>query len=68
MVTYLSDRKHIIIIVGDGVKSNTIETAACAPEEFRLGTLLFLTHMNDIVCEIESGVLVFADDTSLMAL
>ena len=31
----------------------------------RLGPLLFLIYMNDITQDIESDILIFADDTSL---
>ena len=51
----------------DGVKSDTLEVQAGVPQGSRLGPLLFIIYMNDIVNDIESDVLIFADDTSLMA-
>ena len=63
--SYLFNRKQIVVV--DGVKSNTLETTAGVPQGSRLGPLLFIIYMNDIVSDIESDILVFADDTSLMA-
>ena len=63
--SYLSNRKQIVVV--DGVKSNILETTAGVPQGSRLGPLLFIIYMNDIVSGIESDILVFADDTSLMA-
>ena len=51
----------------DGVKSDTLAVKAGVPQGSRLGPLLFIIYMNDIVDEIESDILIFADDTSLMA-
>ena len=54
-------------MVVDGEKSDTLEVKAGVPQGSRLGPLLFIIYMNDIVDDIESDILVFADDTSLMA-
>jgi hypothetical protein len=63
--SYLSNRKQVVIV--DGVKSDILEVKAGVPQGSRLGPLLFIIYMNDIVSEIESDILIFADDTSLMA-
>ena len=55
------------MVVVDGVKSETLEVKAGVPQGSRLGPLLFIIYMNDIVSDIESDILIFADDTSLMA-
>jgi ribonuclease P/MRP protein subunit RPP40 len=61
----LAGRKQIVVV--DGVKSESLEVQAGVPQGSRLGPLLFIIYMNDIVNDIESDVLIFADDTSLMA-
>jgi hypothetical protein len=37
------------------------------PQGSRLVPLLFIIYMNDIIDDIESDILIFADDTSLFA-
>ena len=56
-----------LVVVVDGVKSDTLEVKAGVPQGSRLGPLLFIIYMNDITSDIESDILIFADDTSLMA-
>ena len=63
--SYLKDRKHVVVV--DGVKSDTCEVKSGVPQGSRLGPLLFIIYMNDIIDDIESEILIFADDTSLMA-
>jgi hypothetical protein len=63
--SYLSDRKQVVVV--DGVKSNVEEVKAGIPQGSRLGPLLFILYINDITEGLESEVLIFADDTTLIA-
>ena len=63
--SYLADRKQIVVV--DGLKSDPLQVQAGVPQGSRLGPLLFIIYMNDIIHDIESDILIFADDTSLMA-
>ena len=65
MASYLSNRKQTVVV--NGSKSNLVNVKAGVPQGSRLGPLLFLIYMNDIVDNIESDILIFADDTSLFA-
>ena len=67
MTTYnhIGRKKQVVAV--DGVKSETLKITAGVPQGSRLGPLLFIIYMNDIVDDIESDILIFADDTSLMA-
>ena len=63
--SYLAGRKQVVVV--DGIKSEVLEVKAGVPQGSRLGPLLFIIYMNDIEEGIESDILIFADDTSLMA-
>ena len=63
--SYLSDRRQCTVI--DGVKSNLLEIKAGVPQGSRLGPLLFIIYINDIGFDLESEILIFADDCSLLA-
>ena len=66
MITcYLADRNQVVVV--DGQVSNVVDVKAGVPQGSRLGPLLFILYMNDITEEIESDILLFADDTSLFA-
>ena len=65
MDSYLQDRKQIVVV--NGCKSDILDVKAGVPQGSRLGPLLFLIYMNDIIDDIESDILIFADDTSLFA-
>ena len=62
--SYLSDRKQCTVV--DGVKSSLIDIKAGVPQGSRLGPLLFIIYINDIVHGLESEILVFADDCFLL--
>ena len=63
--SYLSDRKQCIIV--DGVKSTLLGVKAGVPQGSRLGPLFFIIYINDIIKDIESEIMIFADDTTLLA-
>ena len=63
--SYLSDRKQVVVV--DGNKSNFADVKSGVPQGSRLGPLLFIIYMNDIIQDIESDILLFADDISLFA-
>ena len=63
--SYLSDRKQFVVV--DGSKSTIKEVKAGVPQGSRLGPLLWILYVNDITENLESEVLVFADDTCLFA-
>ena len=63
--SYLANRKQCVVV--DGVKSSMLEVKAGIPQGSRLGPLLFLIYINDIVNNIESEIMIFADDTTLLA-
>ena len=63
--SYLDNRKQIVVI--DGCKSTIRDISAGVPQGSRLGPLLFIVYINDIVDNLESEILIFADDTSLLA-
>ena len=63
--SYLSGRQQIVVV--DGIKSDIRDVKAGIPQGSRLGPLLFIVYMNDIITDIESDILIFADDTSLFA-
>ena len=61
----MANRKQVVVV--DGVKSDRLDVKAGVPQGSRLGPLLFIIYMNDIADLIESDILIFADDTSLLA-
>ena len=63
--SYLTDRKQIVVV--DGVKSQEEQVKACISQGSRLGHLLFIMYINNIKEDLESELLIFADDTTLIA-
>ena len=62
---YLKNRKQIVTI--DGFKSEILDVKAGVPQGSRLGPLLWILYANDILEDIESEILLFADDTCMFA-
>ena len=54
--SYLAGRKQCVIVEGE--KSEILEVWSGAPQGSRLGPLLFIIYMNDIVSIIESDILI----------
>jgi hypothetical protein len=63
--SYLSNRIQCTVV--DGVKSKFQEIKAGIPQGSKLGPLLWLLYVNDIIDGIESEILLFADDTCCFA-
>ena len=62
--SYLSNRKQVVVV--EGVKSDFMNVEAGIPQGSRLGPLLFIIYINDIINDLESEILIFADDTTLI--
>ena len=60
---YLSNRRQKVILPGGQSNAHYINVGV--PQGSILGPLLFLVFINDIVEKIESGINLFADNTSL---
>ena len=53
-------------MVVDGVKSNMCHMSAGIPQGSKLGPILFIIYINDITEDLESEILIFADDCTLI--
>ena len=63
--SYLCNRRQVVVI--DGVKSDVLHLKAGIPQGSKLGPILFILYINDIQIDLESEVLIYADDTTLLA-
>ncbi len=64
LTSYLSNRTQQVVIKGQASDWNS--NTAGVPQGSILGPLLFLIYVDDIVKDIESEILLFADDTVLL--
>ena len=65
LTSYLSNRKARTNI--EGIFSSLLDILAGVPQGSRLGPLLFIIYINDIINNLETDSTIFADDTTLMA-
>ena len=63
--SYFIKQKFLTVI--DGFKSNIVEIEAGVLQGSRLGPLLWTIYSQDILKDLESECLLFADDTILFA-
>ena len=63
--SYLTNRRQQVVI--DGIYSKEVPITSGVPQGSRLGPLLFIIYINDILNGLECDGLLFADDTSLTA-
>ena len=55
------------VVVADGQQSEVLELEAGIPQGSKLGPLLFILYINDIGENLESEILIFADDATVIA-
>ena len=64
--SYLANRRVVTTI--DGSKSDELPLTAGVPQGSRLGPLMFIIYINDIVADLECIPYIYADDCSLLAI
>ena len=60
----LSNRRQVKVV--DNVKSDVKQVISGVPQGSRLGPLLFVLYINDIEKDLESEILIFDEDTTLL--
>ena len=63
--SYLTNRRQVVVV--DGQVSEEKEVLAGCPQGSKLGPLLFIIYINDLINDLECELFLFADDTSLIA-
>ena len=63
--SYLTDRRAKTIV--DGQSSDELQIIAGVPQGSRLGPLLFIININDLIDNLNTEGLIYADDTTLVA-
>ena len=63
--SYLENRKQVVVV--ENTKSDIKNVQAGVPQGSKLGPLVWLVYIQDILENLESEVLLFADDTCLFA-
>ena len=63
--SYLCNRKQRVVV--DGEKSGISNLNSGIPQGSRLGPLLFIIYINDMINNWELDILLFADDTTILA-
>ena len=63
--SYLNGRTARTVV--DGQHSSELPVEAGVPQGSRLGPILFILFINDIISDLESEPMIFADDTTLIA-
>src|SRR5208282_2186072 len=60
---FLTNRKQRVVV--NGSQSSWLPVTSGMPQRTVLGPLLFLLYINDITCNIQSTIRLFADDCIL---
>ena len=65
ITSYLHGRRARTVVEGE--YSDFVHIAAGVPQGSRLGPLLFIIYLNDLINDLESLPLIYADDTTLIS-